>query len=816
MVSDSLAFLAGGGEAARMIRERDWSDHPLGHPANWSPELRTALSLVLNSPESMILAWGPELTFFFNDTYFPLLGPRLEWAMGERFDVVWADGWEQAKPIIDAAFAGRSRRFDDQPWRLDTDRGEADSWFSFSYSRVLDRDGGIAGLFIFTNETTARVLSDRALRESEEHFRQTVELNPQVPWTCDPDGNILSYSKRWLDLTGQAAGEPDGSGWIAAVHPEDVPGTLVAFSSSLASGEPVDVDYRLRVGATGGHRWMRARAWPRRDEAGAVIRWYGVVEDVHDRKLAEACLRQMNVTLEQRVEEALMQRKLWADVFETTDAMVGALDMDYRLLAANRSWIEEFEAAFGMRPRIGDDIVGLLARRPDHAAAVRATWGRALAGEEFTIVEEFGDPDRKRTFYELKFTTLRDNEGRRIGAFQYVQDITERLRAQERLGQAEEALRHAQKMEAVGQLTGGVAHDFNNLLTVIKSSVEFLRRPDLAEERRARYLAAVGDTVDRAAKLTSQLLSFARRQALKPVVFDVAERLRAVAEMLNAVTGARIRIVTEVPELPCHVRADLSQFETALVNLVVNARDAMNGEGTLTLRLACGSGLPGIRGHAPAPGVFAALAVVDEGAGIALDLLERIFEPFFTTKEVGKGTGLGLSQVIGFAKQSGGDVDVASEVGRGTTFTLYLPQIEASVAVEESRAGDARAVTIDGGLNVLVVEDNLDVGRFCTQLLQDLGHATFWAQNAEAALAEMDRDPRRFDAVFSDVVMPGMGGVELARRLRAKHPDMPVILTTGYSGVLAGDDSHGFDLLRKPYSAEDVARALGEAIRRRW
>jgi CheY-like chemotaxis protein len=280
------------------------------------------------------------------------------------------------------------------------------------------------------------------------------------------------------------------------------------------------------------------------------------------------------------------------------------------------------------------------------------------------------------------------------------------------------------------------------------------------------------------------------------------------------VTGARIRIVTEVPDGPCHVRADTSQFETALVNLAVNARDAMDGEGTLTLRLTCGEALPSIRGHAGAPGPFAVVSVSDEGAGIAPDLLARIFEPFFTTKEIGKGTGLGLSQVIGFAKQSGGDVDVASEVGRGTTFTLYLPHVDPPSDGTESGAGEADARDAGRALCVLVVEDNLDVGRFCTQLLEDLGHATVWAHNAEAALAEMERVPFRFDAVFSDVVMPGIGGVALARRLRASHPDLPVILTTGYSDVLARDDAHGFELVRKPYSAEQVARALRGVLAR--
>ena len=809
-----LAFLAGGGDAARMIRERDWTDHPLGPPETWSEGFRTALSLVLNSPESMILTWGPDLHFFFNDTYFPLLGPRLDWAMGERFDVVWADAWEQAKPIIDDAFAGRSRRFDDLPWKLGTDRGEADTWFSFSYSRVLDGAGRVAGLFIFTNETTARMLGDRALRESEEHYRQTVELNPQVPWTCDPEGNITSYSNRWLELTGQAPGEPDGAGWLKALHPDDIPATLYAFGAALSSGEPVDVDYRLRMAATGEHRWMRARARPRRNEGGGIVRWYGVVEDVHDRKLAEAALRELNETLERRVEEALLQRKLWAEVFETTDALVGALDTDFRLLAANRAWIEEFDAVFGIRPAVGDHILDLLSHLPDMQVPVRATWARALDGEEFTQVEEFGDPDRKRRYYELKFTTLRDTDGRRIGAFQYVQDVTERLRDQERLTKAEEALRQSQKLEAVGQLTGGVAHDFNNLLTIIRSSVDFLRRPDLSEERRTRYMDAVSDTVDRAAKLTGQLLAFARRQTLKPQVFDVGRQVAAVADMLDTVTGARIHVVTEVPDAPCFVKADLSQFETALINMAVNARDAMDGEGTLTLRLACGGRLPAVRGHAAAAGPFAAVSLTDTGSGIAAEQVARIFEPFFTTKEIGKGTGLGLSQVFGFAKQSGGDVDVESTLGEGTTFTLYLPETDAVASDTPVVSRGHEPFQTGDGQCVLVVEDNVEVGRFATQILEDCGYRTTWAANAEEALDRLGPDGSGFDVVFSDVVMPGMGGIALARLLRRRLPDLPVLLASGYSHVLVQDGLEGFEMLHKPYSADQLARTLGKLLPR--
>ena len=377
----------------------------------------------------------------------------------------------------------------------------------------------------------------------------------------------------------------------------------------------------------------------------------------------------------------------------------------------------------------------------------------------------------------------------------------------------EEALRQSQKLEAVGQLTGGVAHDFNNLLTVIKSSTDLLKRPGLAEERRHRYVEAISDTVDRAAKLTGQLLAFARRQALKPEVFEVGASLRAVAEMLDSVTGARITVSTKLPEGTCFIRADLSQFETALINMAVNARDAMGGEGTLTLRLVAGQPMPRIRGHAGSRSAFAAVSLTDTGSGIAPEVLPRIFEPFFTTKEVGKGTGLGLSQVFGFAKQSGGDVDVASTIGAGTTITLYLPQVDGMPDLAGAEAAETGG-SDESGLCILVVEDNVEVGRFATQILEDLGHTTHWVANAEEALAELEKVPFRFDAVFSDVVMPGIGGIALAEELRRRQPDLPVVLTSGYSHVLAQEGVHDFLLVQKPYSVEQLSRVLREAVRK--
>jgi len=389
------------------------------------------------------------------------------------------------------------------------------------------------------------------------------------------------------------------------------------------------------------------------------------------------------------------------------------------------------------------------------------------------------------------------------------QRVEERTR---QLLHTEAVLRQTQKLEAIGQLTGGVAHDFNNLLTIIRSSLHFLQRPNLDESRRERYLKTMADTVDRGAKLTGQLLAFARRQALSPQVFEAGPRLQAMADMLDTATGARIQVELELPQMPCHIRADLSQLETAVINLMLNGRDAMAGEGTLRLRLLADQRMPGLRGLPAQAGAFAAISVVDNGVGIAAELLERIFDPFFTTKAPGEGTGLGLSQVFGFAKQSGGDVEVTSVDGQGTTFTLYLPQAAPSAELAEATVVPSQPDVTGARRRILVVEDNLDLGTFTAQILEDHGYQISWARSAEDALTQLAGPAGDVDAVFSDVVMPGMGGLALARELRRQRPQLPVILTSGYSEAIAEGGHDGFAFLAKPYSAEQVCQLLAKVL----
>ena len=384
----------------------------------------------------------------------------------------------------------------------------------------------------------------------------------------------------------------------------------------------------------------------------------------------------------------------------------------------------------------------------------------------------------------------------------------------ERRQQAEDALKHSQRLEALGQLTGGVAHDFNNLLTVIHASVDLLRRPDLPEPRRQRYLEAISDTVTRAAKLTGQLLAFARRQTLKPEVFDVGRSVQMLSEMVGTLIGSRIEIKTLGPDEPCFVNADAGQFETAIINMAVNARDAMDGHGRLTIAVGMAASLPDAAPLSQNPYGYVAVSVADTGIGIPPDQFGQIFEPFFTTKQVGHGTGLGLSQVFGFARQSGGEVVVASEVGKGSIFTLYLPRTASGGKSSQILAADVPA--IDGsGMSVLVVEDNAEVGKFTTDALAALGYATRLVGNATHALEELAVGADRFDVVFTDVVMPGMTGIELAQEIRRRHADLPVVLTSGFSHVLSENGSYGFELLQKPYSIDQLSRMLHRVGRRK-
>ena len=380
----------------------------------------------------------------------------------------------------------------------------------------------------------------------------------------------------------------------------------------------------------------------------------------------------------------------------------------------------------------------------------------------------------------------------------------------ERREAAEGALRQAQRMEAIGQLTGGVAHDFNNLLMIISGSVQRLRG-ELTDKKSLRLLDMIGAATHRGETLTRHLLTYSRRQTLTPEVVDLAERLPVLRELLTRSLRSDIEIKVEVPDVVCAVRIDPSEFELAILNLAVNAKDAMPNGGMLSLRaepvtLKGGADEEGLRGD------FIAVRVCDTGQGIPADVMTRVFEPFFTTKEASKGTGLGLSQVYGFAKQSGGAATVTSSIGRGTTVTLYLPR--SSEAPQSAAPPPQVPVQAQIIGTVLLVEDNPEVAEVGAYYMRQLGYRVRSAGNVEAALAALRLDPD-VDLVFSDIMMPGgRYGLDLACEIGERYPQIPVLLTTGYSANAQDAVRHGVVVLQKPYDLAALRRHVGEAIER--
>jgi PAS domain S-box-containing protein len=842
-------FPKDGGRCGEILRMIDWTSSSLGPPDTWPAPLKTAVNIVLTSRFPMMVHWGPDLITFYNDAYAPSLGKKHPGHLGRPAREWWSEMWDQLTPIFNKVLAGETVYHEDARYTPDREKGAQEAFFTHCHTPLWGEAGAIEGIFLTVVETTSRVLAERGRQIDEVRNRQIVDSATDFAIIAtDLTGKVTRWNVGAERVLGWSEAEMCGNVVDRIFTPEDRAGGRPDFEMQSALEKGYGNDERWHLRKSGERFWAQGEMPPLKGTGGEVAGFVKVLRDrTHER------LREQRLDLLSRASAGLLGAedpgKVIHEVlsegagtlgFDQSYSYVLSEDEHHLHLTQSIGVSEELQQNLHSAPFDGP-LCGVVAqcREPliiDHLQAtteprfeigrqlgLRAFAGFPIIGRDtlFGVIsfastssdvfneEALGFFATIARFLSISQERVKTEVALRDLAMTLERRVDERTRE---LLTAEEALRQSQKMDAVGQLTGGVAHDFNNLLTVIRGSVDMLRRDNLAPERRTRYLDAIGTTAERATKLTGQLLAFARRQALRPEVFDVRDSLEGVADMLDSVTGARIQLNMQTAGIPCLVRADTSQFETALVNMAVNARDAMAGEGTLTIDLRCGLPLPPIRGHAGAKGPFVSIALADTGSGIPDDLLDRVFEPFFTTKEVGKGTGLGLSQVFGFAKQSGGDVDVASQPGLGTTFTLYLPEAEAGARVQDKAPEIDSTATRGDGLCVLVVEDNVEVGRFSTQTLEDFGYETKWVATAEEALEALGDDGEGFDAVFSDVVMPGMGGVELAKRLQLDLPEIPVLLASGYSHVLAEESRHGFELLHKPYSADQLSRVLQRVI----
>ena len=397
----------------------------------------------------------------------------------------------------------------------------------------------------------------------------------------------------------------------------------------------------------------------------------------------------------------------------------------------------------------------------------------------------------------------------------------------ERREAAEKALVQSQKLEAVGQLTGGIAHDFNNLLTVVSGNLDLVLPKLRGDEVVLRRLGAVQAAAQRGARLTKQLLAFARRQSLEPEVIDLADGVEDIAELLDRSLRGDIRTDFQIKPGLWPIEVDRAQLEMAILNVAVNARDAMPAGGILTIE-AKNVTLGGVAAAesesvsatcleakgVEARGDFVALIIGDTGVGIPSDVLKRVFEPFFTTKGVGLGSGLGLSQVYGFAKQSGGDVRIDSEMGQGTRVTLYLPRARSAAAATRNPATMGRVSADAVSATILVVEDDGAVAELARAVLEDYGHRVYIARSGLEGLDHLLSN-HPVDLVFSDIVMPGeISGIDLAREIRRRNPHLPVVLTTGYSDTTEDVTGLDFPMLRKPYAGPDLDAAVQACLKR--
>src|SRR6266404_9839956 len=497
-----------------------------------------------------------------------------------------------------------------------------------------DRSGRALSLVGADLDVTDQMLAQATLRESEQRFRLIADSAPVPIWVTKLDRTRSFANQAYLDFLGLPFEQAIVFDWRKALHPDDLARILQEQVAGESSLKPFVLEARYR-NAAGEWRWLRSESQPRWDPTGKHIGFIGVAHDITAAKQAENDLRRLNETLELRISERTAQLESneaqMRAIFETSHQYQGLLNLHGDVLYANKT------ALAGIRANAADVIGRPFWETPWFSGtkgmrdAVRDAFIAVMSGQEVQTEMLLHLPIGDR-FFDFEMRPLRDQHGTVIGAVPEAVDITERRRG-------EEALRQSQKMEAVGQLTGGVAHDFNNLLTIIRSASDFLRRRELPEERRRRYVDAISDTVERASKLTAQLLAFARRQPLKPQVFNVGAQVENVAQLIRPLVGNRIQIEVEIADPDCFTIADVAQFETALINLAINARDAMENEGRLTMSVEKARSIPALRGQASRRDDFVAISVADTGSGIPADNLGAIFEPFFTTKEVGKGTG---------------------------------------------------------------------------------------------------------------------------------------------------------------------------------
>ncbi|WP_293354262.1 PAS domain S-box protein [Phenylobacterium sp.] len=685
------------------------------------------------------------------------------------------------------ATARKDGRVEVEGWRVRKDGSRF--WALGVINTVRDKAGQLIGYAKVTRDMTRQRQTQEALAESERRFRLLIEgVVDYAIYMIDPNGVVTNWNRGAERIKGYRADEIVGRHFSQFYTPEDRAAGMPARALEAALREGRFDAEGWRVRKDGERFWASVVIDAIRDEDGRLMGFAKITRDVTERKAALEAL-------------AASERQFRTLVSGVVDYAIFMIDPN----GVVSSWNAGAQQIKGYT---ANEIIGQHISRfytdEDRAAGtpVRAVETAAELGR----YEAEGWRVRKdgSLFWaSVIIDAVRDDDGVLIGFAKITRDITDKRRAQLELQRAHEQLAQSQKLEALGKLTGGVAHDFNNLLMVVSGQAQLLRRRVSDDPRALQALDAIEASARRGEDLTRHLLSFSRRQRLTPEPTALADRAPGLRELLSASLPAAVRLDMDLGADLWPVAVDVSELELALLNLTVNARDAMPRGGILSLR---GDNVT-LDGSGGLEGDFVALTVADTGTGIAPDIVPKIFDPFFTTKDIDKGTGLGLSQVFGFAHQSGGQVTVTSELGAGAHFTLYLPRADRAPAAQSEDEPPAAAA----GARVLLVEDNPEVAEVAARMLEELGHEVRAVSNGAAALAALDTG-EPVDMVFSDIVMAGEpDGLSMARQVREAFPYVPILLATGYSEAAAriGDE---FPILRKPYKLSELNRAISERL----
>jgi PAS domain S-box-containing protein len=838
-------FLAGGGVLGELIDKFDWERTPLGPIDRWPAVLKTTVGLIVRSPVPIVTLWGEQGIMIYNDAYAVFAGSRHPKLLGSQVREGWPEVTDFNDNVMKVGLAGKTLSYQNQELTLIRSGGPEQVWMNLDYSPISDESGSPVGVMAVVVETTQGVKADNQLRANQARLQFLDALAKETAKSTDAD-TILAITTRmvgehfgvtscaYADMDADEDGFTIRGDWAArgAVH---IIGhyRLADFGKlaveRLSAGLPLIINDNLKeiapeeaatfqnigIGATICMPLVKegrltalmaihhktAHVWT--DHELALItevteRSWAHIERVRSEAEVRNGERRFREELERQVEartaDLVQAEKTTRTVFENSFMSQGLLTVDGRVVYVNATGLGHINAK--LRDIVGKNFwdTPWFSSTPGMPEKIFEAVGRVAKGEsiQFSTHLKLGDVDK---LHEFSLRPAFDDAGQVVALVPEAIDVTARVRA-------EQALHQAQKIEALGRLTGGIAHDFNNLLMAVMSSLEILRKRIPQDETLLRFVDNALEGARRGKSLTERMLAFARRQELKPERVSLSKLVHGMAELMERSLGPTISVNINIPDDLPFVQVDPNQLESAILNLALNARDAMGGEGPL--RIYARTGMP-TKSDQKIIGPFVCLAVEDKGEGMDEPTLKRATEPFFTTKGVGRGTGLGLSMVQGMAEQSGGNLCLTSKAGQGTTAELFLPAVDpaifnpgASPVREKHPQGHASR------LNVLLVDDDPLVLTNTAAMLEDLGHSVVAVESGESAVHALKSSC--FDLLLTDHAMQRMTGAQLVREVGPLYPEMFVIIASGFAEL--PEDMSSVIRLKKPYSQAELAEAL--------